>query len=122
MSKAKHTGGPWEYVPSNEHHGPYICGPFGNTIADFYTMTQPSMLSTANGGPSKPVNFLHEMADPNARLAAQSPALLEVLRESDAWLEAALGLVEGGGPPNWDGIREHRKAIGIVIAAATGEP
>lgn len=69
------TPGPWDYVPGTEHHGPYVTSEFGSTICDFYTMTQPSMLSTASGGPSKPVLFLAEMAEPNARLAATAPEL-----------------------------------------------
>lgn len=28
------------------------------------------------------------------------------LAEAREWLEACLGLVEGRGPPNWDGIRD----------------
>lgn len=71
----KHTPAPWEYVPSTEHHGPYVTSEFGSTICDCYTMSQPGLWSTANGGPSKPVLFLAEMADPNARLIAAAPEL-----------------------------------------------
>jgi hypothetical protein len=51
----------------------------GCTVADLYTMTHPREASTLNGGPSKPVPFLHEMADPNARLIAAAPELYEAL-------------------------------------------
>lgn len=67
MSESKHTPCNAEYVPSTEHHGPYITTEFGSTMCDFYAMSKPSMLSTASGGPSKPMHFLREMADDNAR-------------------------------------------------------
>lgn len=66
------VGGEWECIASTEHHGPYVCSEFGSTIADLYTMTLPNERSTANGGSSKPVNFLHEMADPNAAYIAKA--------------------------------------------------
>jgi hypothetical protein len=78
---AGHTPGPWEYVPSTEHHGPYVEAPFGGTICDCYTMSNPSALSVRNGGDSKPVLFFHEMADPNARLIAAAPDMLAALKE-----------------------------------------
>jgi hypothetical protein len=31
------------------------------------------------------------------------------IEEAREWLKACLQLVEGGGPPNWDGIREFLK-------------
>jgi hypothetical protein len=75
-----HTPGPWDYVGPTEHHGPYITSEFGSTIADFYTMTLPNARSTANGGPSKPVHFMHEQAEHNARLASAAPDLLDALK------------------------------------------
>jgi hypothetical protein len=75
----KHTPGPWEYVPSTEHHGPYVTSNFGSTICDCYVMSKPAEWSVGNGGDSKPVPFLGEMADPNARLIAAAPELLEAL-------------------------------------------
>lgn len=77
---ALHTPGPWEVVDATEHHGFYVNSEFGSTICDLYTMTRPDMPSTANGGPSKPVSFLAEMAGPNARLIASAPDLLAALR------------------------------------------
>lgn len=68
----KHTPTPWEYVPGTEHHGPYVTSEFGNTVADLYTMTLPGERSVVNGGPSKPVPFLHEMADPNAEFIVRA--------------------------------------------------
>lgn len=77
--QAQHTSGPWDYVPSTEHHGPYVTSEFGTTVCDFYVMTQPSLFSTANGGKSRPIHHLHEMADANARLTAAAPEMLEAL-------------------------------------------
>lgn len=76
------TPGPWEYVPSNEHHGPYVCGPWGGDVCDCYTMSNPSALSVRNGGDSKPIHFFGEMADANARLIALAPELLEYVESS----------------------------------------
>jgi hypothetical protein len=36
--------------------------------------------------------------------------LRATVREAREWLQVCLGLVEGRGPPNWDGIREFLKA------------
>jgi hypothetical protein len=75
----EHTPGPWSFVPATEHHGPYVTTDFGSTIADCYTMSNPLCLSVLNGGVSKPIPFLHEMAEPNARLIATAPELLAAL-------------------------------------------
>jgi hypothetical protein len=82
---AQHTPGPWEFVPANEHHGPYITSDFGSTIADCYAMSNPLNMSVLNGGDSKPVLFLHEMAAPNARLIAAAPDLLAALQAANAY-------------------------------------
>ena len=88
----QHTPGPWEAVPATEHHGWYVVGDFGNTIADCYTMSKPNELSTLNGGPSAPVPFMHEMDGPNARLIAAAPDLLEaLLTKRDYVADAASG-------------------------------
>jgi hypothetical protein len=53
MSTFEHTAMPWEAVPGNEHHGPYITTAFGSTVCDLYAMSQPVFGSQ----PSKPVSF-----------------------------------------------------------------
>lgn len=76
-----YTKGPWEYVPSNEHHGPYVANGWGaGDICDCYTMTNPAAWSVRNGGDSKPVNHQHEEADANAMLISAAPDLLEALK------------------------------------------
>ncbi|GFM29237.1 hypothetical protein [Novosphingobium sp. PY1] len=88
-----HTPGPWDVVEATEHHGFYVISEFGNTIADLYTMSNPDMIATANGGLSKPVPFMHEMDGPNARLIAAAPELLDLLAEADrriAWESVGL--------------------------------
>lgn len=97
---AQHTPGPWDYVPANEHHGPYVTSDFGSTICDLYTMTNPNNLSVRNGGDSRPVPFLAEMADPNARLIAAAPDMLDALKRCEAMVSTDQG------PPNWDWVRE----------------
>jgi hypothetical protein len=69
-------------VPATEFHGHYIVSSVGNTIADFYTMSHPAEASVLNGGRSKPVHFLHEMAEHNCRLAAATPDLLEAAKKA----------------------------------------
>lgn len=45
-----------------------------------------------------------------ASIAADEIARLRVkLFDAGLWLRACLGLVEGDGPPNWDGIRDFLK-------------
>lgn len=109
-SLPKFTRGPWEYVASNEHHGPYITtaadGTYGD-IADCYVMSMPSELSTRNGGPSRPVHHQHERADANARLMAAAPELYEACRyivearengdETTAFIKARAALAKARG-------------------------
>lgn len=91
MTQSKHTPTPWDYVPSTEHHGPYITSEFGSTICDCYVMSHPGEPSTANGGKSKPILFLHEMADPNAVLIVRAvnahDALVDALTAACETLE-----------------------------------
>ena len=79
MSGATHTPGPWDYVQSTEYHGPYVTSDYGSTICDCYTMSNTADLSVRNGGESRPIHHLHEMADPNARLIAAAPDMLAAL-------------------------------------------
>lgn len=74
-----HTPGPWQVVEATEHHGFYVVSDYGQTICDLYAMSRPDCLSTANGGPSKPLPFMHEMDGPNAHLIAAAPDLLAAL-------------------------------------------
>lgn len=76
MSEGKHTAGPWDYVASSEYHGPYVTTEFGVTVCDFYVMSNPTAYSVRNGGDSKPILHLAEMADANARLTAAAPDML----------------------------------------------
>lgn len=80
-SEAKFTPGPWEYVPSSEHHGPYVAGPHGGDVCDCYTMSTPDAPSTRNGGNSYPVHFFAEQADANARLIAAAPTMFGALED-----------------------------------------
>lgn len=106
-SVVAHTEGPWEYIPSNEHHGPYVVASIGGDVCDCYAMSNPSALSVRNGGDSRPLHFQHESADANARLIAAAPDLLEALKDIVDCAE--------------DGTRFHyfveRSAVGAARAA-----
>jgi hypothetical protein len=105
MSAIKHTPGPWDYVPGDEHHGPYVTSEFGSTICDCYFMGAP----VDHRGAFDPIyvnavphNHMEEMAEANARLIAAAPELLsaakmymervEVDGESNYQLEAYYAL------------------------------
>lgn len=110
MGSAETTPRPWDYVPSTEHHGPYITSDFGGTIADLYLMSELGALSVRNGGTSKPVHFFHEMADPNAEL------IVRAVNAHDALLAFA-EYVAGMDPNNRAPLFENARA---VIALAKG--
>jgi hypothetical protein len=67
-----HTPTPWEVVPSTEHHGPYISGPHGGDICDFYAMSNYLAASVRNGGTSYPIPHQGEAADANAAFAVRA--------------------------------------------------
>jgi hypothetical protein len=86
----KGTPGPWEYIASNENHGPYVCNAWGSgDICDGYVMSKPDSFSIRNGGDSKPIKHQNEEGDANMRLVAAAPELLEaltrILTEYDSW-------------------------------------
>ena len=65
------TPGPWEPVPEEGRHGPYVTSDFGSTIADCYYMRQKHAFSTE----TVPSNYMAEMAPANAALIALAPEL-----------------------------------------------
>lgn len=77
--KEKWTQTEWDYVPSTEHHGPYVTTLTGD-ICDCYTMSNPLAASVRNGGESYPINHQAERADANARLIASAPDLYSALK------------------------------------------
>jgi hypothetical protein len=102
MSETKFTPGPWEYIPSNKHHGPYVCGPFGGDICDCYIR---------NGGTSRPIHFQSDCADANAQLLAAAPELYATLAEIRQWMDAEMGA--------WDA--KFIAQIDALLARARGE-
>ncbi len=119
MSETKHTPGPWEYVPSTNFHGPYVTSEFGSTICDCYLMSHPNEPSEANGGRSKPILHLHEMANPNARLIAAAPELLEALKLAREYVIKVDGTMATI-PPHRRLTRPDLDKIEAAIAKATG--
>jgi hypothetical protein len=108
------TPGPWEYVPSDDNHGPYVVAQWGGDVCDCYTMSNLSDWAVCNGGTSKPVHFQHEHADANARLIASAPTMAAVLRE----VEVIMSVVEPRSDKN-----EYLACLGhvrVAIAKAEG--
>lgn len=70
---AENQFGPWEVVPATEHHGFYVVNDWGRTVCDLYTMSNPSLPSTRNGGESFPIEFDPDHAGEHARLIAAAP-------------------------------------------------
>lgn len=109
------TSGPWGYVPATERHGPYVTSDFGSDIADCYTMTRPDLCSVRNGGESKPVHFMGEMADANAKFIAAAreavPALLSQVealeRDKAALVEALREIVTHNQVREWTATEEN---------------
>ena len=77
----KWTEGPWEYVASTEHHGPYVSCKWGGDICDCYVMSNPMAASVRNGGESYHINHQGDKADANAHLIAAAPCLAEAVAE-----------------------------------------
>ena len=71
-----HTPGPWDYVPANEHHGPYVTTDYGTTVADLYVLSEPVVWSSET---RKPIPFMGEMAEANARLIAAAPTMFDYI-------------------------------------------
>ena len=112
MTEASHTPGPWGYVPSNEHHGPYVVNQWGSgDICDCYTMSNLNDYSVRNGGDSKPIHFQRDEADANARLIAAAPDMLEALELVIQWADGI------GSPANMFNVA--RSAIAKATGAAS---
>jgi hypothetical protein len=86
------TPTPWEYIPSTEHHGPYVTCLTGD-ICDCYTMSNPAAASVRNGGDSYPIHHQGKQADANAQrivLAVNNfDALVEELNSCAVMLTVA---------------------------------
>lgn len=128
MTDAKHTDTRLEYVPSTEHHGPYVTTEFGTTVCDFYAMSRPSERSTASGGPSKPIPHLAEMADANAARVVlcwnAHDDLVKALESGLEYYQACdmLAAFENANPNNstkkWDYLLSRRAEAQAVHRAA----
>lgn len=117
---AKHTPGPWEYVPSNGNHGPYVSNGWGaGDICDCYVMSKPSELAVCNGGASKPIPHQSEEADANARLIAAAPELLENARNNLVMMKHALHRLSIRDLPT-NGLERAIRETEALIAKATG--
>jgi hypothetical protein len=79
---------PWELVPGNENHGPYITNVYGGDVCDFYAMSNPSVFSVRNGGESRPVPFVD--ADANAAFVVEAVNSHAALLAQVEALKAAL--------------------------------
>ena len=112
-----HTPGPWDYVPGNEHHGPYITSDFGSTIADCYVLSEPGAFSSTEA--RTPIPFMHEMAEANARLIAAAPDYHTAARETDRLALVIESAVRFSDPTNLAAVRAALKANQAAILKAT---
>jgi hypothetical protein len=76
-------------------------------------MTQPGELSVRNGGVSKPVHFMADEADANARLIAAAPETTDAL-QALLWAVTGFGDFEAQYPEECANAR-------AAIAKATGD-
>lgn len=121
---APHTPGPWHYIASTKHHGPYVTADYGGDVCDCYTMSDLATASVRNGGTSYPVPFQGENADANARLIATAPELhaelLKLRNEVQGTIEAFEDDIRVAiGNTNLNVLVERLAAVDVVLAKAT---
>jgi hypothetical protein len=80
--------------------------------------------AVCNGGGSKPIHFMHEMADPNARLIAAAPDLLSHLKQALRQWAMYAEIVEGSSHDDFNLATEkspegdlYRAALAVIAKA-----